>query len=60
MSGVKQNRNLGRKFASGVSKRKRKAELERKNLEFSGSLLKFLKRNEDASVSKRHCSAKTE
>jgi hypothetical protein len=51
ISGVKRNRNLGRKFESGASKRRRKAELERKNIELSGSLLKFLKRNDDASVS---------
>jgi hypothetical protein len=30
MSGVKRDRDLGRKFESGASRRKRKAELERK------------------------------
>jgi hypothetical protein len=49
-SGFKQDRNLGRKFESGASKRKREAELERKNLELSTSLLKFLERNDDESV----------
>jgi hypothetical protein len=34
MSGVKQNRDLGRKFETGASKRKRKTELQQKNLEF--------------------------
>jgi hypothetical protein len=53
MLGVKRGRDLGRKFGFGASKRKRKTELERKNLEFSGSLLKFLKRNDDASVSNK-------
>jgi hypothetical protein len=48
MSGVKRDRDLGRKFEPGASKRKVKAELERKNLELSGSLLKFSKRNDDA------------
>jgi hypothetical protein len=38
---------------SGASKRKRKAELEWKNLELSASLLKFLKRNDDASVNNK-------
>jgi hypothetical protein len=48
MSGVKQDHDLGRKSESVASKRK--AELERKNLELSESLPKFLKRNDDASV----------
>jgi hypothetical protein len=52
MSGVKRDRDLGREFESGASKRKIKAELERKNLELSGSLLKFFKRD-DASVSNK-------
>jgi hypothetical protein len=41
MSGVERYRDTGRKFESGASKIKRKAELERKNLELSGSPLKF-------------------
>jgi hypothetical protein len=53
MSGVKRNRDLGRKFESGASKRKRKAQLERKNIELSRSLAKFLKRNDDVSVSNK-------
>jgi hypothetical protein len=53
MSGVERDLDLGRKFESGASKRKRKAELELKNLELSGSLLKFFKRNDDASVSNK-------
>jgi hypothetical protein len=53
MAGVKRDRDLGRKFVSSTSKRKIKAELEWKNLELSGSLIKFLKRNDDASVSKK-------
>jgi hypothetical protein len=48
-----QDRDLGRKFESGTSKRKRKAELQRKNPELCGSLLKLLKRNGDASVSNK-------
>jgi hypothetical protein len=32
---------------------KRKSELERKNIELSESLVKFLKRNDDASVSNK-------
>jgi hypothetical protein len=48
MSGVKRDRDLRRKFESGASKRKIKAELERKNLELCGPLLKFLKINDDA------------
>jgi hypothetical protein len=43
MSGVKRDRDLGRKFESGAFKRKIKAVLERKNVELCGSLLKFLK-----------------
>jgi hypothetical protein len=50
---VKRYRDLGRKFESGASKTKRKAELERKNLESSGSHLTFLKRNDDANVSNK-------
>jgi hypothetical protein len=50
MSGVKWDRNLGKKCKSGVSIRKRKAELEWKNLELSGSPLNFFKWNDDASV----------
>jgi hypothetical protein len=50
LSVVKRDRDLGRKFESGVSKRKRKAELLRKNQERSVSLLKFYKINEDASA----------
>jgi hypothetical protein len=53
MSGVKWDRDIGRKSESGASKRKRKIELVRNNLELSGSLLKFLKRNGDASVSNK-------
>jgi hypothetical protein len=53
MSGVKRDRDLGRKFDSGASKRKSKAELERKNLELSGSLLKFVKINYDARISNK-------
>jgi hypothetical protein len=53
MSGVKRDLDLGRKFESGASRRKRKAKLERKNLELSGSHLKLLKRNDDASVSNK-------
>jgi hypothetical protein len=53
MSGDKWDRDLGRKFESVASKRKRKPELERKNLELSESLLTFLKRNDDASVSNK-------
>jgi hypothetical protein len=48
--GVKWDHNLGRKFESSASKRK-KAELEQKNLELSRSVLKLLKRNDTASVS---------
>jgi hypothetical protein len=44
MSGVKRDRDLGCKFEFDASKRKRKAELERKNLELSRSVLKFLKK----------------
>jgi hypothetical protein len=53
MSGVKWDGYLGKKFESSASKRKRKAELEPKNLELSASLLKFLKRNDDASLSNK-------
>jgi hypothetical protein len=53
MSGVKRDRDSGRKFESRVSKRKIKAELERNNLELSGSLLRFFKINDDASVSNK-------
>jgi hypothetical protein len=53
MVDVKRNRDLGRKFEFGASKGKRKAESERKNLELSGELQKFLKRNDDASVSNK-------
>jgi hypothetical protein len=52
MSDVKPDRDLGGQNESGASKRKREAELERKNLELSGSLLHFLKRIEEASLSK--------
>jgi hypothetical protein len=51
MSGVKRDCDLGIEFEFGASKRKIKAESERKNLELSWSLLKLLKRNDDASVS---------
>jgi hypothetical protein len=51
--GCKRDRDLGRKSESGASKRKIKAELQRNNLELSGSLLKILKRNDDASVSNK-------
>jgi hypothetical protein len=44
MLGVKRDHDVGRKFESGASKRKRKAELERKTLEVSGSLLKFFEK----------------
>jgi hypothetical protein len=54
MSGfVKRDRDLGRESETVASKRKRKAELERKNLELSAKLLKFLKKNDDASVSNK-------
>jgi hypothetical protein len=53
MLGVKQDHDLGTKFASGAPKRKRKAELEQKNPELSGSFVKFLKRNDDASVTNK-------
>jgi hypothetical protein len=53
MSGVKRDRDLGRKFQSGASERKIKDEIQGKNLELSGSLLKFLKRNDDARVSNK-------
>jgi hypothetical protein len=43
MSGVKQYLNLGRKFESGASKRKIKAELQQKNLELGRSLSTFFK-----------------
>jgi hypothetical protein len=51
MSSVNHDCGLGRKFQSTPSKRKRKSELEQKNPELNCSLLKFFKRNYDASVS---------
>jgi hypothetical protein len=53
MLGVKRDHDLERKFEPDASKRKGKVELERKNLELSGSLLKFFKRNDNASVSNK-------
>jgi hypothetical protein len=53
MSDVKRDHDLGRKFESGASKRKRKAELERNNIDIIGSLLTFLKRHDVASVSNK-------
>jgi hypothetical protein len=50
MSGVKRDRDLGRKFEAVASKRKRQPELQRKNLELSRSHIKVLKRNDDESV----------
>jgi hypothetical protein len=49
----KRDCDLGRKFESSASRRKRKAELQQKNLELGGPLLKFLKRNHNASVSNK-------
>jgi hypothetical protein len=48
MSGFERDYDTGRKFQSGMLKRKQNGELEKKNKELSGSL-KFLKMNEDAS-----------
>lgn len=48
-SGIKYDRDLGRKFEPSVAKRKIKAEIQRQNLELSRSLLNFLERNDDAS-----------
>jgi hypothetical protein len=53
VSGAKQNRVSGRKFESVASKRKRKTELQRKNLELSRSFIKFLKTNDDTSASNK-------
>jgi hypothetical protein len=36
--------DIGKKFESHESKTKRKAELQEKNLEFKGLLLKFMKK----------------
>jgi hypothetical protein len=47
---LKWDGDLGRKSESGASKRRRKSELRRKNIELSDSLLKFLKINDDESV----------
>jgi hypothetical protein len=52
MSGVKWDRDLGRKFESGASNIKIKAELERKNLELSGSLSNIFKNKLHASITK--------
>jgi hypothetical protein len=50
MLGVKRGSELETKFGSVHLK---KSDLEKEDLELSGSLLKFSKRNEDASVSNK-------
>jgi hypothetical protein len=47
MSDVKLDHDLGRKFQASAFKRKRKAELEQKNLELSGSHDNASVRNKD-------------
>jgi hypothetical protein len=51
--GHKRGGHVGRKFESGASKKERNVEMEKKNKELNGSLLKFLARNENACYSNK-------
>jgi hypothetical protein len=50
VSGVKRDSDLGRTLQSDASKRNCTGELQRKNLELSGPVQKFLKTNHEASM----------